>query len=409
MKDMDAEMQEWITLHETDDPLRLRLRFRGNEGINQAIMQIECRRKAASRLPVTLANKAFMFPTSLSAEQATSEPLAKIHADIAGYTTGSRHLDLTCGLAIDSFEAARRGASVTAVDIDSEVIRAAAHNARVLDLEANFKGINADSSEFIANTNGLWDTIFIDPARRGDGGKKITAITDCRPDVTPMLAPILSLAPKIIIKASPMLDMTAVANELNSAAHGKGTVTRMIAVGTTRECKEIVAVIERGTSAGYTIESVTALPSPDNYNIFKVDSESKAAPTVTESPRPGTYLYEPYPSVMKTSAWGNLAAIDPSLAQLHPNTHLFVSTQPVEAFPGTAMIIERVENFNDKNLKSIAKDFPKLNVATRNFIISAPELTKRLRVKEGGDKRLYGVRMGVSGSLVLLLCSPTQS
>ena len=119
MKDMDAEMQEWITLHETDDPLRLRLRFRGNEGINQAIMQIECRRKAASRLPVTLANKAFMFPTSLSAEQATSEPLAKIHADIAGYTTGSRHLELTCGLAIDSFEAARRGASVTAVDIDS--------------------------------------------------------------------------------------------------------------------------------------------------------------------------------------------------------------------------------------------------------------------------------------------------
>ena len=73
------------------------------------------------------------------------------------------------------------------------------------------------------------------------------------------------------------------------------------------------------------------------------------------------------------------------------------------------MIIERVVNFNDKNLKSIAKDFPKLNVATRNFIISAPELTKRLRVKEGGDKRLYGVRMGVSGSLVLLLCSPTQS
>ena len=84
MKDMDKEMQDWVSRHASDDPLRLRLKYRGDDAIAQAIMQIECRRKAASRIPLALQCDSFLFPTSLSAEQATSEALASIHADIAG-------------------------------------------------------------------------------------------------------------------------------------------------------------------------------------------------------------------------------------------------------------------------------------------------------------------------------------
>lgn len=403
----DTTLKEWIALHYNDDLTRLRLRYHGDPLAEQAIMQIECRRKAGSRIPSAITCDDFIFPTYLSAEQATSEPLARLHADLAGYQPGSRHLDLTCGLGIDAFEAARRGAKVTAIDLDPVVAAAATSNAIALGLQANFSAINADSNEFVTTTDSLWDCIFIDPARRNDSGRKLTALADCSPDVTAILPRLLELAPKIIIKASPMLDISATATELNASAAGKGRVTRLITIGTARECKETLAIVERGATGSYQVEAATILPVSEKCIIFEASSErsSEEIPTVEELPLVGDCLYEPYPAVMKTAAWGALAALDPNLRQLHPNTHLFTSPTTVPTFPGIQTEIKRVEILSDRSLRSIAREYPKINVSTRNFIISAPELAKRLRVKEGGDMRLYGVRCGRRGQLAIIVSS----
>lgn len=406
MKKMDSEMQRWIELHAADDPVRLRLRHHGDEELAFAITQIECRRKAGNRFPVALASREFMFPTGLSAEQATSEALARIHADIAGYQSGSTHLDLTCGLGMDAFEAARRGARVTAIDINPEVADAALHNAEALGLGDGFEVICGDSASWIRDTDRRFDTIFIDPARRGKGGRRLTAIAECSPDVTALMPRLLRLAPEIIIKASPMLDLTALASELNAACGTEGGVTRMIAIGTTRECKEVVAVIGRGAADYYRTEAITALPDSATPSIFQPATDLPQAPVLQGLPDIGEYLYEPYPAVMKTATWGALAALSTSLRQLHHNTHLFVADTALADFPGIPMRIERVELLSDKALKSIAREWPKINVATRNFIISAPELAKRLRIKEGGTARLYGVRSGASGTLALIVAVP---
>lgn len=406
MKKMDSEMQRWIELHAADDPVRLRLRHHGDEELAFAITQIECRRKAGNRFPVALASREFMFPTGLSAEQATSEALACIHADIAGYQSGSTHLDLTCGLGMDAFEAARRGARVTAIDINPEVADAARHNAEALGLGDGFEVICGDSASWIRDTGRRFDTIFIDPARRGKGGRRLTAIAECSPDVTVLMPRLLQLAPEIIIKASPMLDLTALASELNAACGAEGGVTRIIAIGTARECKEVVAVIGRQAAGHYRTEAITALPDRATPSVFMPATDLPQAPVLEGLPDIGEYLYEPYPAVMKTAAWGALAALSTSLRQLHPNTHLFVADSEVNDFPGTPMRIERVEQLSDKALKSIAREWPKINVATRNFIISAPELAKRLRIKEGGTARLYGVRSGASGTLALIVAVP---
>lgn len=400
-------MQQWVEAHASDDPMRLRLRYHGNEDISQAILQIECRRKAASKLPEALGCKAFMFPTGLSAEQSTSEVLARIHADIAGYASGGRHLDLTCGLAIDALEAARCGADVTAVEIMPEIVDAANHNAAALGLASTFRAVNAESERFINDTAcGHYDTIFIDPARRGEGGKRLTAIADCMPDVTAMMPRLLAIAPRVIIKASPMLDMTSLADELDRSADGAGAVTAMVAIGTTRECKEVVAVVCRGAQPGcHVTEAITSLPGGATSS-FLSDNNAASAPCLEGLPCPGEYLYEPYPAVMKLSAWGSIAALDPSLSQLHPNTHLFVSPSVIDGFPGSRLVIDRVEPLSDKALRSIAREYPKINVSTRNFIISAPELVKRLRVKEGGTMMLYGVRSGESGALAIIVARP---
>lgn len=406
MKKMDSEMQRWIELHAADDPVRLRLRHHGDEELAFAITQIECRRKAGNRFSVALASREFMFPTGLSAEQATSEALARIHADIAGYQSGSTHLDLTCGLGMDAFEAARRGARVTAIDINPEVADAARHNAEALGLGDRLEVICGDSASWIRNTDRRFETIFIDPARRGQGGRRLTAIAECSPDVTALMPRLLELAPEIIIKASPMLDLTALASELNAACGTEGGVTRMIAIGTTRECKEVVAVIGREAAYYYRTEAITALPDRATPSVFMPAPDLPQPPILQGLPAIGEYLYEPYPAVMKTAAWGALAALSTSLRQLHHNTHLFVADTALADFPGIPMRIERVEQLSDKALKSIAREWPKINVATRNFIISAPELAKRLRIKEGGTARLYGVRSGASGTLALIVAVP---
>lgn len=401
MKDMDPEMQQWVALHADDDPMRLRMKYHGNDEISQAICQIECRRKAAQRLPLALAAPGFLFPGGLSAEQATSEALARVHADIAGYGEGMRHLDLTAGLAIDAFEAARRGAMVTAIEINPATAAAAGHNARELGLD-NVIVHEADSTIFIDSLpEDSFDTIFIDPARRGDYGRRLRAVAECNPDVTQILPRLLTVAPRIIIKVSPMLDASSLASELNDAAGERGAVSRIIAVGTTRECKELVAVVERGLSRPTSLEAVTVCPD-DSRVEYEATARSGAPRLIEDIPAEGDILYEPFPSVMKIESQTDLTAIHPSLRQLNANTHLFVSPQPRPSFPGTAIRLTHILPLNDRSLRAIARAYPTINVSTRNFIISAPELARRLRVKEGGTARVYGARIGRSNGLYLL-------
>lgn len=97
---------DWITAHSGDDTARLRLRHAGDPGMAHAIMQIECRRKAARKLHDTLRNDGFVFPTALSAEQCTSDNIAAYHASLIA--PGETVLDMTAGLGIDAFHMARR-------------------------------------------------------------------------------------------------------------------------------------------------------------------------------------------------------------------------------------------------------------------------------------------------------------
>ncbi len=405
MIDITPELEQWLALHSSEDTFRLRLRHHADPILSQAIDQIDRRRKAAGRFPLALSHKRFIIPTDLSVEQATSEALAAIHASLFGTSFNDHlHLDLTCGLGMDAFEMARRGAKVTAIDLNLDVAEAASHNSRVMELDQRFRAIAADSSEFINDPTLAFDSIFIDPARRADSGRRLVALADCAPDVTSMMKRLLMISPKVMVKASPMLDISAVIAELNAAAGTKGAVSRIIALGTARECKEVVAIVERGAVASPLIQAITLLPSSE-INTFttglRSPEQSCAIPTT------GDFLYEPYPAVMKLAAWGSIQALSPELSQLNPNTHIFTSRTPVDTFPGLAMRVERVEPLNDKALKSISRDYPMANVTTRNFIISAPELARRLKIKEGGSTRIYGVRAGASASLILIVASPT--
>lgn len=388
------EMSAWMDRHRDYDPMRLRMRYHGTPEagkVNFMILQMECRRKVARKLPAFVANPRLVFPTALSSEQCTSELLAAEHAALI--SPGSRVLDMTCGLGIDAMALARIAASVVAVERDRVVVEAVRQNVAALGLH-NLTVVNGSCENYIRDCDSAFDCVFIDPARRGTEGQRLFALSDCSPDVTALLPEIQARASRLIIKSSPMLDIKRVLSEFPH-------VTALYIYGTKKECKELVVDVDfnRPEDDAITLHAVTVGDGFRNEVIFSgVDD----APTASyDMPRPGDILYEPYPSVMKSGCF-NLLAQEYGVAKLHHDTHLYLSPGSNQDFPGDRFMIEEIMPFSSRLIKGFSRRYEKINVATRNFRMRPEELKKRLGVKDGGDRMLFGVTLA-DGSAALLI------
>lgn len=395
MTDSDnSEMFDWVESHINDDPLKLRLKYSGKfPWLDTALMQIECRRKARKKLSETLECKDFLFPTRLSEEQCTSDMLARFHASLID--KGSEVADLTCGLGIDALHISRRASSVTAVERDPIVADALRHNANALGID-NITVVNDDCTNFLNSTDRHYDTMFIDPARRGTNGERVYRLADCSPDVTEMQNAIASKSDRLIVKASPMLDITQTLRELPFT-------TDLYVVGTTTECKELVADIKFGVKPA---EAKIHVKTPD-YEFSFTQSEEAEAKARYEKPTAGGYLYEPGATLMKAAPY-RLLSQQFNVEKLHPNTHLYYSSEIVDSFPAEAWHIERIADFSSGELKRLSREYPQINVAVRNFDYTADWLRKKLKVKDGGSHRLIATTL-CDGSKVMLILSPAKS
>ncbi|MCM1504264.1 MAG: RsmD family RNA methyltransferase [Muribaculum sp.] len=385
----------WVHAHVNEDPLSLRLRWSGKfPWIDDAIMQIECRRKTAKKLPEELKFPRFLFPTLLSAEQSTSDTLADFHASLL--PEGIKVLDMTSGLGIDAIHLARGGISVTAVDIDERVAEALSHNVKVLGLSDKVTALWADSTDYIRQTSDRFDAVFIDPARRGDNGQRLFSLSDCHPNVVSRLPHILNLAPLLIVKASPMLDLTQTARDLPG-------ITALYVVGTNTECRELVAVVMRANDSGKV--PVIHIWTPSYQFSFTVEEEKESEPTYAD-PISGDFLYEPSEVTMKAAPWRTLSARF-DIGMLHPNSHLYCSDKKVDGFPGDCWHIDRIIPFSSSEIKRFARQYPKINVAVRNFGWTADKLRDKLRVKDGGDFRLMATTL-LDGTKVMMVLSRAE-
>jgi hypothetical protein len=378
---------KWIDEHKADDPTRLRLKFAKADltfDVSQAILQIECRKKYAKKFSFTLSQyRQFIFPDSIAAEQATSDRLAVFHASLIN--DGDFVIDLTAGLGIDAIHCAAKAKSIIACEQRDVAADALQYNIEHIGLN-NFKVFKGDCHDFLkSNQQVKVDTIFIDPARRAENGSRIYALSDCMPNVIEMLPLIKSRCHRLIIKASPMLDIVRTIAELGH------DVARVIALGTHSECKELIAVMDfENPTKEVMIESVT-LDNEGNMSLFSFKEEDEAQADVDYSfPNDDSYLYEPYPAMMKVGAF-KLLAKHFKLSKLSGNTHLYWGNEVIDNFPGDRFKIEKIIPYASKNIKRFKKEYPKISVAVRNFGISADNLRSKLGVSEGGDKRLIGV------------------
>ena len=352
-------------------------------------------------------------------------------------------VDLTGGFGVDfSYIASRLGMKSMYVERQAHLCEAAKENFERLGLKnvsvkngdgievlhsfhskknaaSDSLGITEEQSQSLLKTNLGLKLIFIDPARRDDAGNKVVSLKDCTPDVTVLQEEMLSKADYVIIKLSPMLDWHRAVSELSH-------VREVHIVSVNNECKELLLVLSaRNMGMNMVSETDLGAKHDENLRIFcindsqsfvcdetemassavKIASPDKivssdriTSPALDEMP----YLYEPNASLMKAGCFGVLSErYDAKM--LSKNSHLFVSEDPVEAFPGRAFRIVAVSSFNKKELKRQLSGITKANIATRNFPLSVAELRKRLKLKDGGETYIFATTLS-DESHVLVIC-----
>lgn len=411
MFELNEEFWSFVENNLNSDPSALRLKYYGKAGIGFdvgfAIVQIECRRKFSKKLAETLAAfPRFVFPSVLAGEQATSDRFAAFHASIVEQLETPmqklRMADLTAGLGIDVFHIACFADEVVAVELDAERAACLRHNAAGLNIR-NITVVEGDCCRFLADdSNGRFDAVFIDPARRAADGSRVFALSDCQPDVVALMPTLQKRTGMIIVKMSPMLDISHISRELPSAI-------KVISLGTPTECRELVAVVgnsdmEDGEElSGRTVEAVTICSSGKKVFSIDCDSVPKSAARFASSfglPSAGDILFEPYPAVMKVGAWQTFACRY-GLRMISSNSHLFFRkhadidsglASDLSHIPATMLEILEVLPYQSKVIKRFKKDYPKISVTCRNFDIVPEMLRKKLGVTDGGNLRLFATK-----------------
>lgn len=252
-------------------------------------------------------------------------------------------------------------------------------------------GITEDQPQSLLKTNLGLKLIFIDPARRDDAGNKVVSLKDCTPDVTLLQEEMLSKADYVIIKLSPMLDWHRAISELSH-------VREVHIISVNNECKELLLVLSARNMGNLRIYCVNDAQSFVCDELDMESSSVKIAPSTLEEMQ---YLYEPNASLMKAGCFGVLSGRYDA-RMLSKNSHLFVSLEPIEAFPGRSFRIIAVSSFNKKELKRHLSGITKANIATRNFPLSVAELRKRLKLKDGGETYIFATTLSDESHVLMI-------
>ena len=267
-------------------------------------------------------------------------------------------------------------------------------------------GITEEQSRSLLKTSLGLKLIFIDPARRDDAGNKVVSLKDCTPDVTLLQEEMLSKADYVIIKLSPMLDWHRAISELSH-------VREVHIISVNNECKELLLVLSARNMGDVEASSADGeVKHAGNLRIYcvndaqsfvcdELDMESSSviiAPPVLEEMQ---YLYEPNASLMKAGCFSVLSERY-GARMLSKNSHLFVSMEPIEDFPGRSFRIIAISSFNKKELKRYLSGIAKANIATRNFPLSVAELRKRLKLKDGGETYIFATTLSNESHVLVI-------
>lgn len=359
-----------------------------------AVQQIEGLHTAVEKWPSLLQHEAYMYPPRLNREQASSESTARYKASLIPAT---RIADLTGGMGIDTLAFAQVADHVDYVEHDPALCTLMEHNCQALGIR-NITVHCADSLEWLSTIHYPLPSIYIDPARRAASGRRVAAFEDCTPNLLEHLPLLLSQGRRLLIKASPMIDISLALRQL-------GTVSEVHIVAVKGECKEVLFLCGGSAAAEPTINlanlaSLSSQASTARMASFSFRPSEEQAATATYCTAVGRYLYDPNAALRKAGCF-RLLGQRLGLPLLDPNSHLYTSDEWLPDFPGRTFEVLQEVPLNRKAIREALPD-GKAHVVVRNFPAEAAALQKQLGLREGGDRFLFATT--VASRRLGLLC-----
>ena len=387
----NTKTAEFILTHRDDDPRDLALHASRFSDVDMpyAVRQISAWQMARRKLPLWASTENIIYPVHLSMEQCSSQLTAEYKAGIV--EGGESMTDLTAGFGVDATMIGRRYKHLNYVERTEELCSIAAHNLPLLGI-CDYDIYNTDAVDILSSLPHQ-QLIYLDPARRDENGAKTVRITDCTPDVTSLQNSLLALADTVMIKLSPMLDLTDVVRELKC-------VQQVHIVSVENECKEVLVVMSG--SADKVLEADKVNIHCINIKkdgcleryVFSMADERTALCHYAAGVK--QYLYEPNVSIMKAGCFKSIAQ-SYHIEKLHPMSHLYTSDSLIDDFPGRVFKVDSVFGMKDKELKRIKK----ANLTVRNFPSSVADLRKRLKLSEGGDIYLFATTLSDESHVII--------
>lgn len=432
MEEALTALTRFVLDHGDDDTARLLLSRSKWPDIDMdlAVSTIESRRRLRTKLPSWYAVPTLLYPSSLSAEQSSGEPAARHKAALAASIPSEptwapaplpnlRVADLTGGMGVDSWAFAEVAEEVLYNEMNESLVEAARHNFRELGVE----NVRFSCREVVPGSiSGILgdfkpDVVFLDPARRGTGGGKVFRLEDCSPNVLPLMPELLDACPHVLLKLSPMADITLVTKQLPE-------VREVHLIEATGECKELLLHIHRGWTGGYTITATvltadTKAPAitPSATTTTKATVTSSATPGFTFTPQdeagaaatfaaplPGQQLFEPGKALLKSGAF-KLISSRFHIGKLAPSTHLYVAdTIPEELAPlGRVFTITHVLPFGKTGFRECLRLLPdgRAEVSSHNIPLTSDDLRRKIGCTSGGPTHIFAAPSLTARHLIL--------
>ena len=362
--------------------------------------QVDGYQRTKDKLPTFAKIEDWWYPVRLSCEQCSSELTARYKASLLPKEAFTL-TDLTGGYGVDTYFMSQNATEAHYVERYQELCKIVAHN-----FEQTRPHVHIHNTEALTYLQEMQpnDVIYIDPARRNQYGGKVFRIEDCEPNLIEILDTLRSKSNSIIIKLSPMLDISQALISLK----GNWDV-HVLAVK--NEVKEILLISyhSRTTSKEYHREkegmiyatNLIPTPSQDDFSAntfaFTKDEERDAHCQLYDDTNkylitPGIYIYEPNAAIIKAGAF-KIVAQQYQLCKMSANTHLYLSDKFIKDFPGR---VWQIVTTNIKQQKDI-----RANIMTRNYPLTPEQLRKKLKIKDSDTHTIIGARLGDKPTLFL--------
>ncbi|GAB7257727.1 class I SAM-dependent methyltransferase [Polaribacter sp. OB-PA-B3] len=353
--------------------------------IQELANQIIAKQKSEQKLPTWFTTENIYYPAKLSIEQTSSEITAKYKASLV---KGNTIIDITGGFGVDCYYFSEKFKQVTHCELNTDLSEIVHHNYQQLE-KNNIATFSGNGLDFLKNKDTNFDCIYIDPSRRSDVKGKVFLLKDCLPNVPENIDFLFSKSDKILIKNSPILDITSAINELKF-------VKEIHIIAINNEVKELLFILEKEYNNAVQIITANILKQKVENFSFKYKEES-----ISNYSEPLTYLYEPNAAILKSGGFHQITN-QLNVFKLQQHSHLYTSENKID-FPGRTFKIENILNYDKKKIKKILSE-NKANITTRNFPKTVAQIRKETKIKDGGNTYLF-FTTDSTNNLICIVCS----